>query len=112
MEYYNPAYINFNNSGGDCANYVSQCISAGGMPQDSTWHYYFNGPGTSDDDYTTAWIYVPSHRQYFGRFGRTINDPVAADIAPGILCISTGVAMGVGTMLLYVLDTMLLECPL
>lgn len=30
----------------------------------------------------------------------------------GILCISTGVAMGVGTMLLYVLDTMLLECPL
>ena len=83
VEYYNPAYINFNNSGGDCANYVSQCISAGGMPQDSTWHYYFNGPGTSDDDYTTAWIYVPSHRQYFGRFGRTINDPVAADIAPG-----------------------------
>ena len=31
--YYNPAYYNFNPLGGDCANYTSQCIYAGGMPQ-------------------------------------------------------------------------------
>ena len=31
--YYNSAYYNFNPLGGDCANYTSQCIYAGGMPQ-------------------------------------------------------------------------------
>ena len=31
-EYYNSAYVNFNAYGGDCANYTSQCIYAGGMP--------------------------------------------------------------------------------
>ncbi len=30
---YNPSYYNFNSIGGDCANFVSQCINAGGMPQ-------------------------------------------------------------------------------
>lgn len=34
---YNPAYSNWNSSGGDCANFVSQCIKAGGVPTDSTW---------------------------------------------------------------------------
>lgn len=32
-ENYNPAYANFNSVGGDCANFTSQCIYAGGMPQ-------------------------------------------------------------------------------
>ena len=31
--YYNKAYANFNDVGGDCANFTSQCIYAGGMPQ-------------------------------------------------------------------------------
>lgn len=30
--YYNSAYANYNSVGGDCANYASQCIYAGGMP--------------------------------------------------------------------------------
>ena len=28
---YNPNYANYANSGGDCANFVSQCMIAGGM---------------------------------------------------------------------------------
>ena len=28
---YNPSYANYRNSGGDCANFVSQCMIAGGM---------------------------------------------------------------------------------
>ena len=28
---YNPAYNNYNGSGGDCANFVSQCLIAGGQ---------------------------------------------------------------------------------
>lgn len=35
---YNPAYSNWNSGGGDCANFVSQCIKAGGVPTDSKWH--------------------------------------------------------------------------
>ena len=34
---YNPAYISHKDNGGDCANFVSQCIHAGGIPTDSTW---------------------------------------------------------------------------
>ena len=28
---YNPKYYNYNKSGGDCANFVSQCLIAGGQ---------------------------------------------------------------------------------
>ena len=31
---YNPDYTNWNSGGGDCANFVSQCIFAGGVPAD------------------------------------------------------------------------------
>lgn len=36
---YNPAYYNFSNIGGDCTNFVSQCILAG----DKTMDYSKNG---------------------------------------------------------------------
>ena len=29
---YNPAYNNYVGKGGDCANFVSQCVYAGGVP--------------------------------------------------------------------------------
>lgn len=35
--YYNPAYHNYNGEGGDCANFVSQCIYAGGVPIHGGW---------------------------------------------------------------------------
>lgn len=39
----NPAYYDFDDSGGDCTNYVSQIIKAGGAPMDTTgsyqWYY-------------------------------------------------------------------------
>ena len=34
---YNPAYTSYKGNGGDCANVVSQCIHAGGIPTDATW---------------------------------------------------------------------------
>lgn len=34
---YNPDYTNWNSGGGDCANFVSQCIYAGGVPTSSDW---------------------------------------------------------------------------
>lgn len=34
---YNPAYTSYKGKGGDCANFVSQCLHAGGIPTDATW---------------------------------------------------------------------------
>lgn len=42
-DFYNTAYTNYNSVGGDCANYTSQCISAGGMPQVMGTAYGTNG---------------------------------------------------------------------
>ena len=36
---YNPAYYNFSPLGGDCTNFVSQCLHAGGIPM----NYFLNG---------------------------------------------------------------------
>ena len=36
-ENYNPAYHNYNPDGGDCANFTSQCLYAGGLQMDSKW---------------------------------------------------------------------------
>lgn len=62
---YNPSYKNFNSSGGDCTNYVSQCISQS-LPQlkktthsttNPAWWYENNGTSSVSDDYTTSsWI--------------------------------------------------------
>jgi len=42
---YNPSYNNYSDSGGDCANFVSQCMIAGGL---SLWQGY-NGNGAGVD---------------------------------------------------------------
>ena len=34
----NPAYSDYTGRGGDCANFVSQCLCAGGLPTDGTWY--------------------------------------------------------------------------
>lgn len=34
---YNPAYSNYNGRGGDCANFVSQCLYTGGVPTSRYW---------------------------------------------------------------------------
>ncbi len=39
---YNSKWPNFNSVGGDCANFVSQCLYAGGLPMDSSWYCYSN----------------------------------------------------------------------
>lgn len=37
---YNPAYPDLNKLGGDCANFVSQCLYAGGKQMNGDWHIY------------------------------------------------------------------------
>lgn len=50
---YNPEYKDFSDSGGDCTNFVSQCLAAGGLKKTSTWK-----------PYTNAWNYVQHLRDY------------------------------------------------
>lgn len=55
---YNPAYPNYNPCGGDCANFVSQCLRAGGETTDGTW-YTYRGSGcirSSGNCGSTAWV--------------------------------------------------------
>lgn len=49
----NPVYFNFDTLGGDCTNFASQCLRAGGCPMNYTkdigWYY------TSPGDRAAAW---------------------------------------------------------
>jgi hypothetical protein len=39
---YNKSYKDFDNNGGDCTNFVSQCLHAGGLPFSLAWMPYTN----------------------------------------------------------------------
>lgn len=67
----NPDYKSY--SGADCANYVSQCLRAGGLELGDDWQ-----------PYTSAWIYVPSFVQALQNRGyQVIENPTADQILPG-----------------------------
>jgi len=55
---YNKQYEDFSNSGGDCTNFVSQCVHAGGIPLSLTWRPYY-----------TSWIRVNELYYYLLRKG-------------------------------------------
>jgi cell wall-associated NlpC family hydrolase len=55
---YNSAYPNYNPCGGDCANFVSQCLRAGGETTDGTWYTHKGSgcTGSSTRSGSTAWV--------------------------------------------------------
>lgn len=69
--YYNPYYLNFNSSGGDCANYASQAAynagaymvnmdNTGQEPTTNAWWYDHHGTTTTADDTASEnWTYSP-----------------------------------------------------
>lgn len=65
---YNPSYCDFNDLGGDCTNFISQCLFAGGaamnFTRDTGWYY------NSLSDRAAAWTGV----EYFYRFIVRNND--------------------------------------
>ncbi|MBQ8927073.1 MAG: RICIN domain-containing protein [Oscillospiraceae bacterium] len=75
---YNPDYHNYNPDGGDCANFVSQCLYAGGLPMTSGWHYW------GYPDVTGSWVGCPQMRSYFEGAGyKVIDNPSTAQLFPG-----------------------------
>lgn len=64
----NPQFVNFTGQGGDCTNYVSQCLLAGGCIMNFTpdlgWYY------RSSNDRAAAWTGV----EFFWKFMTTNRD--------------------------------------
>lgn len=70
---YNPSYRNYNSVGGDCANFISQILLAGGLKTDKTW---YNG--------STAWINCAKQRSYLINQGYSVvNNAKASDCKIG-----------------------------
>lgn len=86
--YYNPAYTNFNVYGGDCANFTSQSINAGGMPQvrgaiygADGWFYINSGNRSS------TWTGAPQLRNWMSTHrGQVVNGPADSQVYKGSPC--------------------------
>ena len=63
----NPDYYNFDELGGDCTNFASQCLYAGSGVMDyaPTFGWYYNGPNSR----APAWTGVPFFYNYLTRKG-------------------------------------------
>lgn len=80
----NPQYFNFDGIGGDCTNFVSQCLHAGGAfmnyTRDVGW--YYNNP----DDRAAAWSGVPYLYKFLiqnkGRGPYAVEAPISS-LEPG-----------------------------
>lgn len=82
---YNSAYYNFNSLGGDCANFTSQCINAGGMPQVVGSQYGTNGWFyKTSNNRSATWTGANSLRTWMGQNrGVLIDNPSDAQIYTG-----------------------------
>ncbi len=63
---YNPAFGNWKNGGGDCANFVSQCLYAGGLPMKRTGlrQWYYDTPDARYTKATSSWKGAQSLRVF------------------------------------------------
>ncbi len=82
---YNSAYYNFASYGGDCANFVSQCLYAGGMPQTVGSIYGTNGWFyVNASNRSATWTGAGHLRNWLANnYGVLINSPTAEQIYPG-----------------------------
>ncbi len=79
--YYNPGYSNWNSGGGDCANYVSQCLLAGGIKMNAKWGVDIAGP----------WLGAPSLLGYLkGLSYPCVPSPSLSDLHKGDIIFSEG----------------------
>lgn len=73
---YNPNYYFWNDERNtDCANFASQCLAAGGLPQDATWRYFYN----TRDPYSSATSAWRGAKQLYDYL---LKDPSRATTVP------------------------------
>ncbi len=70
---YNPSYSNYNSIGGDCANFVSQCLHAGGLEMTDGWYWY------SYNNRSASWASCSDMYNYFNNAGYTIIENPSND---------------------------------
>jgi len=70
----NPAYKSFDGIGGDCTNFMSQILSAGGVKETSTWK-----------PYTNSWVRVEEIYLYLTTQGLATKLPNANSLSKGCL---------------------------
>lgn len=66
-EDYNPAYRDFSNDGGDCTNFVSQALRAGGWEDKPGWYRSSENWWYNSLNQTWSWVNV----DYLGSFARS-----------------------------------------
>jgi hypothetical protein len=70
----NPALYNFDNNGGDCTNFISQCLRAGGLKQNYApvvgWFYI------SQNNRAPAWTSVENLHKYLINFNVAKEVPI------------------------------------
>lgn len=71
---YNKQYNSFSGIGGDCTNFVSQCVHAGGIPLSYVWKPYSN-----------PWIRVHELYSYLLRMGHGIDITKSSNYSPGCI---------------------------
>lgn len=62
---YNPAFADYNWHGGDCTNFISQVLHAGGFTETGAWAW-----DARRHEGTVAWLNAPALVRYFQRTGR------------------------------------------
>lgn len=55
---YNSSYRKFNNVGGDCTNFISQALRAGGWKNDTGWYKSYKNWWYNSSNQTTSWVNV------------------------------------------------------
>lgn len=67
---YNPAYRTFADVGGDCTNFASQVMRAGGWVDRPGWYLDWNNWWYNDLNQTRSWTYTHAFQQFFNTSGR------------------------------------------
>ncbi len=66
---YNDLYPNYSIIGGDCADFVSQCLYAGGLPMNASWYHAVTGCSRS-----VNWTYAQSLYTYLAQYcGKSVE---------------------------------------
>lgn len=73
---YNSAYFDWSYWNSDCANFASQCLVAGGLPQDNVWQYYYNSSDPIASG-TSSWRGASNLYYYIINYSKGGHVPIA-----------------------------------
>lgn len=66
---YNPRYPDFNGEGGDCTNFVSQCLANNNIPSSTPGEWFVRKDKYGNWDYGLNWVRVEGLNSYLTSYG-------------------------------------------